>query len=124
MSIQETVNKIKSLVSDELTFTTLLILLVGVASFGLGRQSISTPIAPQAHVTTAPHHDNTKLDTPVSMATSTPKELLVASKNSDKYHLPWCSGAGRISEVNKIYFDSEADAKAAGYSPAANCEGL
>ncbi len=48
----------------------------------------------------------------------------VASRNSTKYHLPWCSGALRIKEENKIWFESVEEARAAGYSPAANCPGL
>lgn len=52
------------------------------------------------------------------------KYVLVASKNGKKYHLPYCSGASRISEANKIYFDSYAEAQKAGYSKAAGCLGL
>ncbi len=48
----------------------------------------------------------------------------VASKNSDKYHLPWCPGAQRIKEENKRWFDSKAEAEAAGLTPAANCPGI
>jgi hypothetical protein len=49
---------------------------------------------------------------------------VVASNTGTKYHLPWCSGAQRISEANKIYFASKAEAEKAGYAPAANCKGL
>ena len=49
---------------------------------------------------------------------------VVGSKNSDKYHLPECPGAKQISEQNKVWFDSIAEAEKAGYSPAANCPGL
>jgi len=50
--------------------------------------------------------------------------LYVASKNSDKYHLPDCSGAKRIAEHNKIWFNSKEEAEGLGYQPAANCPGL
>lgn len=50
--------------------------------------------------------------------------LYVASKNSDKYHLPECSGAKRIAEHNKIWFNSKEEAEGLGYQPAANCPGL
>lgn len=62
---------------------------------------------------------------------STPQTLLkpnalnlqvVASKNSDKYHFLWCSGAAKISSKNKITFASETEAIAAGYTLAANCQ--
>lgn len=48
----------------------------------------------------------------------------VASKNSNKYHLPDCSGAKRIAEHNKIWFNSKEEAESLGYTPAANCPGL
>lgn len=50
--------------------------------------------------------------------------LLVGSKNSTKYHFPWCSGALRITEGNKIYFNSAEEARSRGYTPASNCLGL
>lgn len=46
---------------------------------------------------------------------------VVVSKNSDKYHFTWCSGAKRIKEENKIWFADEAAAQAAGYTKAGNC---
>lgn len=48
----------------------------------------------------------------------------VASKNSTKYHLPDCSGAKRIADHNKIWFNSKEEAESLGYTPAANCPGL
>lgn len=50
--------------------------------------------------------------------------LLVGSKNSTKYHFPWCSGALRITEANKVYFNSREEARNKGYTPASNCPGL
>lgn len=49
--------------------------------------------------------------------------FVVASKASKSrvYHFPWCSGASRISEKNKITFPTEATALAAGYTLAGNC---
>ncbi len=46
---------------------------------------------------------------------------VVASINSDKYHFLWCSGASRIKESNKITFENEKSAVAAGYILAKNC---
>ncbi|TSC62722.1 MAG: hypothetical protein G01um101448_259 [Parcubacteria group bacterium Gr01-1014_48] len=48
----------------------------------------------------------------------------VASKKGTKYHFPWCGGAARISEENKIWFNSKEEAEKAGYTPAGNCKGL
>lgn len=50
--------------------------------------------------------------------------LLIGSINGSKYHFPWCSGAQRIKEENKIWFDSVEAARAVGYTPAGNCPGL
>ena len=66
----------------------------------------------------------------VSASGSLPAEALakagqlVASKGGTKYHFPWCSGAQRISEANKIWFNSVEEARKAGYTPASNCKGL
>ncbi len=46
---------------------------------------------------------------------------VVVSKNSNKYHFLWCSGAKRIKEENKIFFNSESEAISAGYTLAGNC---
>lgn len=46
---------------------------------------------------------------------------VVASKNSNKYHFPWCAGASRISPNNKITFKNEGEAIKAGYILAGNC---
>jgi len=46
---------------------------------------------------------------------------VVVSKNSNKYHFSWCSGASRIKPENQIWFDSEEEAKKAGYTLAGNC---
>ena len=48
----------------------------------------------------------------------------VASRSGTKYHLPSCSGASRIKEENKVWFQTKEQAVAAGYEPAANCPGL
>lgn len=48
----------------------------------------------------------------------------VASKNSNKYHLPTCIGARRIAEHNKIWFNSKEEAESLGYQPASNCPAL
>lgn len=49
---------------------------------------------------------------------------VVASKatSSKLYHHPWCSGALRIKETNKLWFPTEASAISAGYTLAANCQ--
>ncbi len=57
-------------------------------------------------------------------ASTNSSELVVASKNGTKYHYPWCAGAKQITDKNKITFNSFAEARASGYTPASNCKGL
>ncbi|HRY52769.1 MAG TPA: hypothetical protein P5089_02865 [Candidatus Portnoybacteria bacterium] len=47
------------------------------------------------------------------------KGLFVASRGGTKYHWPWCSYGEKIKQANQIWFNSEIEAKAAGYSPCA-----
>ena len=106
------------------------IILIALISFGLGRLSAFRDekfpiqfIEPQDQegkvlgAATPPPAAN-----PAKGETS--DKLYVASKNGSAYHFPWCSGAQRIKEANKIYFSSREEAEKAGYRPAANCEGL
>lgn len=74
----------------------------------------------QAGVAAAP--SITVTDVPVAEPVGVGK--YVASKSGTKYHLPTCSGAKRIKEENKVWFQTKEEAQAAGYEPAANCKGL
>ncbi len=47
-----------------------------------------------------------------------------AARGGTVYYLPTCSGAKKIAEKNKIWFDSKAEADKFGYKPAKNCKGL
>lgn len=111
---------IKTISNDPDFFIVILIILIGGASFGLGRLSkieeLKTPINIQYP------KDNSVF---VAGATENSQNgTYVASKNGSKYHLPWCSGAQRISKSNEIWFDSKAEAEQSGYTPAANCKGI
>ena len=56
---------------------------------------------------------------PSAVSQTSEKGLFIASKNSNKYHWPWCSWAKKIKAENQIWFQTEAEAQAAGYSPCA-----
>ncbi len=135
--VQDILEKIKELPREfwNDVFTVSVIILVSLGSFGLGRLSVLYE-SPREH------------ETPLEVVESTPDALshapgavqgvsvekeaeapassgaYVASKEGTKYHLPWCSGAQRIKEENKIFFATKTDAEAAGYTPAANCKGI
>jgi len=117
--------KFKAILQNDAFFNSLLLLLVSIASFGLGKQSAnSLPLEiPISDSVEYPKPTNKPVvnDLSASVADSV---TYVASKNSDKYHLLWCSGAKTISEANKVYFTSKSEAEAAGYKPAGNCKGI
>ncbi|MEM9336333.1 MAG: Ada metal-binding domain-containing protein [Patescibacteria group bacterium] len=104
---------VKRFLSDDTVFYSLLVLLVGVTSFGLGKLSERQILPPEqsAAVTLTEAEDKAEI-------------YYVASQKGSKYHLPWCPGAQQMSEENKVFFESETAAKAAGYEPASNCAGL
>jgi hypothetical protein len=47
------------------------------------------------------------------------KGLFVASRGGTKYHWSWCSYGQRIKPENQVWFKSESEAQAAGFSPCA-----
>lgn len=94
----------------------LIILCVGISGFGLGRISgiLQHREAVRVTVPDVPSQEDVKVH----------HGTFVASRNGKRYHYPWCSGAQRILSENKRWFDTQAAARAAGYTPARNCEGL
>lgn len=104
-------------------FTAGIIILTAIVSFGLGRLSV---IYGQKKPVKIEYSNLEKNQSAVISESELPNEekMYIASKNSDKYHLPWCSGAQRIKEENKIWFASKEEAEKAGYKPAENCEGI
>lgn len=137
-------NWLKGLIAEEDTsryYIGVVIVLVGLSSFGLGRLSAiddareSVVIedmsgnevqgAPMAIGVATPSNSSSQTASVVSSVASEPLPAsgkLVASKNGTKYYFPWC--ASNIAEKNKIWFNSEAEARARGLLPAANCKGL
>jgi len=127
-SIKEISNKIKTIIDTPLKnnalFTIFIILIVSICSFGLGRLSKDNQENSSISI------KNNNLATISKSVEAQPPQILpiggkyVASKNSNKYHAPWCSGAQRIKEENKIWFNSKEEAEASGYTPASNCKGI
>ncbi|MBU6370521.1 MAG: hypothetical protein KGH93_01920 [Patescibacteria group bacterium] len=106
-------------------FVAILIILVGLASFALGRLSVlennRAPIAISAAGETA----SAASALPTSPAvTGQGQGVVFASKSGSKYYSPTCSGASRVKPENRVWFPSIAAAEAAGLTPAANCPGL
>jgi len=112
--------------------TVLIIILVGFGSFGLGhlsskntQQTTSVTIEQAFEPSSASfEQDNMEDNNSLELVAPTVQGSFVGSKNSDKYHYPWCPGAQRIKEENKVWFTSREDAESRGYTPAGNCKGL
>ena len=65
----------------------------------------------------------TRIGEPSRSSVPTPRDpRVVISKNSDKYHYSWCTSGKRIKEENKIWFENETAAQAAGFILAGNCQ--
>jgi len=108
--------------ADEMSLV-ILIILIAVIAFGLGRLSISQK------------SNSVKIIQPTKSSTSTIPQnkilekaigngAVIASKSGEAYHLPWCSGPSRIKPENIIWFKSSKEAEEAGYRPAKNCKGI
>ena len=94
----------------------MVIILVGFASFGLGRLSALERARPPVSITMAP-----ELARPQGMYRG---GLYVASRTGGVYYYPWCAGGQNIPPERQVWFATPEAAKAAGYQPAKNCKGL
>lgn len=108
-----------------------LIILVGTASFGLGRLSVGegskSPvrmISSSFEVDPNPTANSFLANVSANSGSGEVNGKVVASKNGKVYHLPWCPGALKIKPENLIIFDSKQEAESADLTPAANCKGL
>lgn len=139
MTIHELLYEIKRLqgrVNFRELYTAALIVFVGFASFGLGRLSRLEELREPVRIEqTSVHTQNAAAVASVPLYLSKAEQeksaialaaggQFVASKSGAKYHFPWCSGAQRIAEANKVFFNSVEEARKAGYTPASNCKGL
>ena len=111
-------------------FLAVVVFLVGIIGFGLGRLSYLIPEkAPLRIVENAIEKDTAteirqsgtcQQGTACNAPTHTLEQRIVASKNGSTYYFPWCSNS--IKEENKIYFQSDDEATKAGYRLAKNCQ--
>jgi hypothetical protein len=132
MSIKEFIEKSKCFPhKNKDIFIAVILVLVAFGSFGLGRLSkiedSKTPITIQNMKASVV---GSIVDTKIAKSkktlptTSQGGGFYIASKTGSKYHFPWCSGAKRIKDGNKIIFNTLEEARKAGYTPAGNCKGL
>ena len=147
VSIRDLGEKIKVSLQNDRVFYAAVGVCVAVISFGLGRLSVDVGrgvdrVAPHiqkidarastleagisgdAVPTTSPLGASVLGDSVPASTSPLVSGTYVGSKNSDKYHLPWCAGAKRIAEGNRVWFSSKEEAERAGYSAASNCPGI
>ncbi len=131
--------KLKFLIEDERLFLAVLLTLVALSAFALGRYSATevgwgraggaavsmtytetgpSTASPTATLPTPPATSPTPASPQRAAATKGP---YVASRSGTRYHHESCAGAKQIKEENKLFFTTTAEAAAAGYTPAANC---
>lgn len=103
-------------------FLTLVIVFVALTSFGFGLLidfSSSNPIVIQ-NPTASVGQSLIDEEKPLKEEGIDNKGKFLGSINSNKYHHPDCPWAKKISEENRIWFDSENNAQEAGYIPCGN----
>ncbi len=107
-----------------------ILVLVGLTAFGLGRLSTVGEQGPRLIIrlpdgtTQTASAFQSAQPAVASLKTPVTAGLYVASKSGTKYYLPSCSGVSRIKDENKVWFATIGEAQAAGYTAAANCPGL
>ena len=94
----------------------IIVFLVALGSFGLGRLSAIEGVRPVVFITQA-------------AAEAVPRGMyiggeIVASRSGSVYYFPWCAGVSKIASQNQVWFVTEAAAQKAGLAPAKNCKGL
>ncbi len=119
---------VKRAMTDDTFFYSLVIGLVALTAYGLGQYTAvsksAVSVSSEASAITLVENAPPEPQPEPTSASSSAEMQLVGSKNGTKYHLPSCPGAAQIKDENKVFFDSFASARAAGYEPAANCAGL
>ena len=113
--------------------TALIVILVGFASFGLGRlsknnqnsgieieylnQTTSQTTNQEANVISSLEKESKTI-----FETTTTGKAFFASNRGKKYYSIGCSGGKTIKQENRIYFNTEAEAISAGYSKSTSCK--
>ena len=126
MSIRQVENKFKWLVSDDRIFFIALLVLMSCAAYGLGRLSVTgMPVVFTTkssaelvvHISSDTVLDDRLTIDPAEVTSAT----VIGSRNGTRYYSPNCSGVGRISEENRLYFIDRHRAQAAGYTASVQC---
>ncbi len=128
MSINDLKEKIKYyLASDGVrdVYISLVIILVAISAFGLGRLSKANLDGPGVVIQYPIGNQNSSFSKTTAASNNVPDVFetdIFASKNGTRYYFSSCSGAGKIKEENKVWFSTEAQAQAAGFIKSSTCK--
>jgi hypothetical protein len=129
MSIKDQIEKIKLFIAPRQgqgVYLMLLIILVATSSFGLGRLSKTAinndPVSIEynAQTLTANAQDGAYKGPGEAVGNSSDGQF-VASKRGKKYYPIDCPAGSSLKTDNKVFFNNEAEASAAGYSRSSSC---
>lgn len=128
MSIHNLTNKIKSLLMTDPTrlIYPLIIIGVGICSFGLGRLSTygSSYLQDEGNIVII-EKDNLLQNDSEEIINTDEKDLekkFVASKNGKMYYPKGCGAANRIKAENEVWFNTENEALKSGYQRSSSCK--
>lgn len=102
--------------------TMIIVVLVAISSFGLGRLSKDSEnkglqITEEAKIQQAANVVNT----PIGAKQTPSSGSFFASKRGHKYYKVGCSAGQTIKQENRIYFGTREDAERAGYELSTSC---
>jgi hypothetical protein len=100
---------------------TLIIVLIALVSFGAGLL-ITSKEGNNPIIIQNPENSFQAAVVEQSLSEKSIEGMFVASKNGTKYHWPDCPWAEKISEENQVWFSSEEEAQAAGYTRCSSFE--
>ena len=92
----------------------ILMVLISVSSFGLGRFSGLVDSKGSISISQAA----------AAAFTLAPGGMYEASRTGSEYFFPWCAEAEKLQVTDQVWFPTEVAAQKAGYSPAKSCRGL
>ncbi len=126
MTIHDLIRICKSRLERRDVYLSILVILVGLSAFGLGRlsvldeqrESVQIEYATSTAAVGALPSDSSG-NAPIG---DTQSEQVFGSRTGMKYYFPWCSN--NISDKNKVWFKNKEEAVEKGYTPATNCKGL
>jgi hypothetical protein len=127
MIINNFLNKIKSKynIDNEMILYIFIIIIVGFASFFLGRISIESKREENSIIFINQDKITDNIQANALKSEFEGKKAIgnfVASKNGKLYYPVSCKLSNRLAEKNKVYFDTKEEAEGAGFTFATNCK--